>query len=144
MLTNLSSFLDRFSSLITKFEHQEKNKSDSQIEAQANNIDNEDKLEAIQSKDEEIDKSKTSLCLHLSDHTADEGVHPFAPTDHFSPPPASVYNNHDSSNPNWLPGLPRPPPGVFVKPPRDRSRRERMRYLSQLERLLNKIIFLFY
>ena len=138
MLTNLSSFLDRFSSLITKFEHQEKNKSDSQIEALDDNLDDEYKLEATQSKDEEIDKSKTL------DQTADEGVHPFAPTDHFSPPPASVYNNHDSSNPNWLPGLPRPPPGVFVKPPRDRSRRERMRYLSQLERLLNKIIFLFY
>ena len=62
-----------------------------------------------------------------------EEIHPFAPTEHFAPA-VDVYNNFDSSNPNWLPGLPRPPPGVFVQPPRDRSRRERLRYLSQLNR----------
>ena len=50
----------------------------------------------------------------------------------------SVYANLDSSNPNWLPGLPRPPPGVFVEPPRNRSKRERLRYLSQLNRFCVK------
>jgi hypothetical protein len=46
----------------------------------------------------------------------------------------SVYDNLNSSNPNWLPGLPRPAPGVFVEPPRNRSRVARLRYLSQLNR----------
>ena len=51
------------------------------------------------------------------------------------PVQCSIYSNLDSSNPNWLPGLPRPPPGVRVEPPRNRSKRERWRYLSQLNRL---------
>ena len=46
----------------------------------------------------------------------------------------SVYDNLDSSNPNWLPGLPLPPPGVLVSPPRNRSKVARLRYLSQLNR----------
>ena len=38
------------------------------------------------------------------------------------------------SSPNWLPGLPRPPPGVLVEPPRNRSKVARLRYLAQLDR----------
>ena len=30
-------------------------------------------------------------------------------------------------SPNWLPGLPQPPPGIIVEPPRNRSKRERLR-----------------
>ena len=63
-----------------------------------------------------------------SDPAGYDEAHPFAPFD------PSVYNNCDSSNPNWLPGLPKPPPGVTVAPPRDRSRKERLRYLADLER----------
>ena len=55
------------------------------------------------------------------------GITPPPPT----PPQDNVYSNLDISNPNWLPGLPRPPPGVHVDPPRNRSKRERLRYLSQ-------------
>jgi len=36
-------------------------------------------------------------------------------------------------DPNWLPGLPKPPPGVYIEPPRNRSRSARTRYLSQLQ-----------
>ena len=58
-----------------------------------------------------------------------------------SPPPATpepttspAYDKLDSSNPNWLPGLPKPPPGVVVEPPRNRSKVARIRYLAQLNR----------
>ena len=46
----------------------------------------------------------------------------------------NVTELHNSRNPNWLPSLPPPPPGVEVAPPRNRSYRERMRYLKDLHR----------
>ena len=46
----------------------------------------------------------------------------------------NVTELHDSRNPNWLSSLPQPPPGVDVPPPRNRSYRERMRYLQDLRR----------
>ena len=121
-ITNLSSLLDRVVSLLTQ--HQEKSK---QIDGDENKVSAEDDNEAEKIAKEEAPKVPPSL-------QPDEEIHPFAPTDHFVSPPVNVYNNYDSSNPNWLPGLPRPPPGVFIQPPRDRSRRERMRYLAQLNR----------
>ena len=36
-------------------------------------------------------------------------------------------------HPNWLPGLPLPPPDTRVEPPRNRSKSARTRYLSQLQ-----------
>ena len=50
----------------------------------------------------------------------------------------NVTELHDSRNPNWLPSLPIPPPGVEVTPPRNRSYRERMRYLRDLQRYTYK------
>ena len=49
------------------------------------------------------------------------------------------YDKLDSSNPNWLPGLPKPPPGVVVEPPRNRSKVARIRYLAQLNRLVRSM-----
>ena len=55
-----------------------------------------------------------------------------------NPTPRTILINvtelHDSRNPNWVPGLPLPPPGFEVAPPRNRSFRERRRYLQDLRR----------
>merc|ERR1711915_1009151 len=58
---------------------------------------------------------------------------PPSPTPSPTPSRESPWDVCDSSNPNWLPGLPKPPPGVYIEPPRNRSKSARCRYLAQLE-----------
>ena len=48
---------------------------------------------------------------------------------------SAPFVQRDSVDPNWFPGLPRPPPGVYVEPPRNRSKCERLRYLADFQRL---------
>ena len=76
--------------------------------------------------------------LEAEGYTQQTLIIPYNDDSAAAPVEGSVYANLDSSNPNWLPGLPRPPPGVFVEPPRNRSKRERLRYLSQLNRFCLK------
>ena len=73
-ITNLSSLLDRFVSLLTQ--HQEKSK---QIDGDENKVSAEDDNEAEKIAKEEAPKVPPSL-------QPDEEIHPFAPTDHFVPP----------------------------------------------------------
>ena len=79
-----------------------------------------------------------------------QDLHPFAPTptEPSSPTPSEdqatlkvpdVEDNQSAPlvDPNWFPGLPRAPPGVFVQPPRNRSKVERIRYLADFQRLIS-------
>merc|ERR1712083_485849 len=119
IIPKLSTLLDKFISLLPR-----QVEKPQEIKPEEDNLNKDDNNESEKSVEDVTQAS-------LSNLPPCEEIHPFAPTEHFAPA-VDVYNNCDSSNPNWLPGLPRPPPGVFVQPPRDRSRRERLRYLSQL------------
>jgi hypothetical protein len=79
-----------------------------------------------------------------------QDLHPFAPTptepssptpseDQTTPKVPDVEDNQSAPlvDPNWFPGLPRAPPGVFVQPPRNRSKVERIRYLADFQRLIS-------
>ena len=77
-ITNLSSLLDRFVSLLTQ--HQEKSK---QIDGDENKVSAEDDNEAEKIAKEEAPKVPPSL-------QPDEEIHPFAPTDHFVSPPVCL------------------------------------------------------
>ena len=74
-----------------------------------------------------------------------QDLHPFAPTPTDPPSPTPSTGQEDTQDAedsqsaplvdrNWFPGLPRPPPGVFVQPPRNRSKVERIRYLADFQR----------
>ena len=77
-----------------------------------------------------------------------QDLHPFAPTptglsspvpneDQEVPKGPDAEDNQSAPlvDPNWFPGLPRPPPGIYVQPPRNRSKVERIRYLADFQRL---------
>ena len=69
-------------------------------------------------------------------------VHPFAPNPddpNVAAIPQELRDDVDNQsspipNSNWFPGLPRPPPGVFIQIPQNRSRAERIRYLNDFNR----------